>query len=318
MAQVEMETQEMIKAPTAMIPEVVPELISALPKELAKLKKEIVRFHKNVMKSTLHSYANAINCGAFFLKAKDLFEHGEFRPWIENDFSNEGISVRTAQRYMSKARAFFKYLDDQGILYKNDDELKQHLDSPLLSNFVAAKSTEKSPARLTHNDANEWLSPDEVIDAVKAVMGEIDCDTCALPNEWQTDHAEINILPEQDALSRHTPWGRTNWVCPGHQVDPAAWFHRANYERTVGNLDQAILCLPESALNLPRGLFEFPVAITAEPLTVTKRVRDKEVKDKLPTRSLFVYVTAGQPDVERFARAFRDIAVAFAPVSIEG
>ena len=58
-------------------------------------------------------------------------------------------------------------------------------------------------------------------------------------------------------------------------------------------------------------------AETLGPLTVTVRRSGRTAERQLPTRSLFVYLTSGEADLERFARAFRDIAVVFAPIAIE-
>ena len=96
--------------------------------------------------------------------------------------------------------------------------------------------------------------------------------------------------------------------------DLTPWCVKALRELASGNLSEAIVWLPESAVNLVPELLRFPIAVTSSPLVVSLATSRGTVQKPLPTRSLFVYLT-GNPTVELFAKAFRDIAVAFAPVN---
>ncbi len=284
--------------------------------DLGKLRKEVLKLHQKVTRFAEQAIYFAILCGMVLLRIKKFLKHGEFNPWVESNFAAEtGLGVRTAQRYMAKARAFIDFLNAQGCRCESDADLQEHLDSPLATEFIAFSKQLGSALRRIKDDANEWRSPAAVIAAVTAVLGRIDCDPCALSEPWGADLAEINFTPKEDGLSDGIAWSETAWVCPGHETDAVAWYLKAQREMELGHLREAILCLPESTVEFPAELLRFPIAITPQPLTVTFRKSGESIEMPLPTRSLFVYVSTERPDVDKFAHAFRDVALVFTPVA---
>ena len=282
--------------------------------ELSKLRKQVLKYHLKVSSLALQTIRSAILCGMLLLRVKNLLPHGGFRSWVEESFEAEtGLGLRTAQRYMNEARNFIDFANGRDHICETDDELQSHIDSPLLAEYDEQRKQSSLRGVAVKPDPNEWESPPEIIQAVRHVLGDIDCDPCAL-STLNVTFAELNLTAEQDGLAGENPWPDSAWVCPGHDADIDPWYTKARSEMIVGNLKQAILCFPESALILPDDLLRHPVAITPTPLTVTFHHDGIKTQKPLSTRSLFVYLTTGAADIEKFAEAFRDIAVVFAPV----
>lgn len=287
-------------------------------KDLTRLRGEAMKWHRKALHNTGMALANTIACGFLLLQIKQMMKHGEFTAWVEKTAQTEiGFGMRTVQRYKRLAEDFIKLAMSRGHSCETEQDLQQHLNSDIVADFDATQQQKRAERRIAQIDPNDWHSPQPVLAAVKSVLGEIECDPCALSDEWATNLAEINITAAMDGLAEAIAWGRTSWVCPGHEVDPEPWFAKAQTELAAGNLEQAVLCVPESALTLPVDLLRYPIAVTSSPLTVTLRRSGRTLERQLPTRSLFVYMTAAEADLELFARAFCDIAVVFAPIALD-
>lgn len=297
-----------------------PEEEVLVQEELALLRKRVLKLHQKFLTIGLEALRVMILCGMLLLRIKGNLPHGRLIPWLKENFQpSTGLGIRSAQRYMATANAFLDHLRSHELECKSIKELEDYLETPFLMEFSEIRSNPTSNIGSSNlnapPDPNDWESPPEVIAAVTKVLGNINCDPCALTDLERPSFAEINYSPKEDGLSDANQWDSTAWICPGHDTDAIAWYEKAKREMARGVLQAAIICLPESTLSLPGDLLWFPVAITPKPLTVTFCEGGKEIHRSLPTRSLFVYMAPRIPDPRNFARAFEHIAAAFAPVS---
>ena len=270
--------------------------------------------HLKIVSSVIDALQRAIVCGSFLLEVNKLLSHGERTKWIQDNFAeNTGLSQRTAQRYMKTALQFAKFLAAREL--GGLDECKGN--PRLLLECAQAFHEENSREAVTRKrepvDSNDWHVPVNVLEAVRLVLGDIECDPCASVDGDPL--AEIQYTRKEDGLADSNSWPGTVWINRGHECDNTPWCVKALRELESGNLSEAILCLPESILNLIPQLLRFPIAVSLSPLIVTVTNGSKTTQKPLPTRSLFIYVT-NAPKAELFATAFRDIAVVFAPVAV--
>lgn len=281
---------------------------------LKQIPKYVLKFHEGVSNSAIGLLVNMVWAGALLIRAKQLLPRGEFREWVENSFSAEtGLGLRTAQRYMAVARNYFEYAQSDMSICNNESELKKLLDSSQLGEFARSHLALKDTKNATRIDPNEWESPPQVIQAVSEVLDGIDCDPCALAHS-EIVCAQLNLTIRENGLDKAQPWTDSVWICPGHDTNVLPWWEKALFEFAHGQLQQAILCLPISAPELPPELLRRPIAITTTPLEVIDHQSDHSRKKFLSCRSLFVYLTSEKSNHEKFARAFRDIGVVYDPV----
>ena len=124
--------------------------------------------------------------------------------------------------------------------------------------------------------------------------------------------SEIQYTKNEDGLSQ--PWPGTAWVAPGQSGgDIKLWCLKALSELKNGNLTDAILCLPETALRQVPELYRYPIAISFSPMDVNDSAGSKIRHKRLPTCNTFVYLSK-TPKTELFAAAFKEIAAVFKPV----
>ena len=281
---------------------------------LAQYRDGILNLHQQIIASEIDRLGRHIACGWMLTDVSAMIPHGGWKKWLRENFSaSTGLSERTAQRYMRAATDYRRFLVDFGYASLDDVATQTQLNLEYIQEFHANASGDSAGNKKEPVGPNDWLTPSHVIEAVRGVLGAIECDPCAASSETAS-LAEIQYSKNEDGLADANPWPGTVWIAPGHMGDLTPWCVKALRELASGNLSEAIVWLPESAVNLVPELLRFPIAVTSSPLVVSLATSRGTVQKPLPTRSLFVYLT-GNPTVELFAKAFRDIAVAFAPVN---
>lgn len=281
--------------------------------QLESYREAILEMHLQIVRSIFDGLQRAVVCGSYLNDVKSIVPHGDFTSWIRDNFAAEtGFSERTAQRYMKTAHSFSKFVSADG-----QSRLEDCLSNPrLLLERVREyhdHCSQDSKTQKATVDPNQWQSPELVIQAVRQVLGGIECDPCA--SDDGPPVAEIQYRLQDDGLNQ--PWPGTAWIAPGHtDIDFSQWCKKALSELEAGNLSEAILCLPESELRLVPEMYRYPIAISYLPLTVSYVSGSKSLQKTLPTCSTFVYLSAA-PRTEQFASAFREIAAVFQPVMAE-
>jgi phage N-6-adenine-methyltransferase len=91
-------------------------------------------------------------------------------------------------------------------------------------------------------DGNEWYSPVEIIEAARAVMGEIDFDPASNPIAQQVVKAYQFCTKDDDSLREGCEWSGRVWLNPPYSMPLIQAFVRkliTQYE--IGNVESAII-----------------------------------------------------------------------------
>ena len=212
-------------------------------KFLADLRSEILSRHNNCIAVGIAHIRAIILCGELLLFAKSLVGHGNFNRWIEANFqADTGLSVRTAQRYIAKAKAFRKFLHSEGIKLDPNATTASFLDQDELLRQFANIPEFKS--RLTQQ-TEEWGTPVEIQKAVQAVTSRIDCDPCASShfNAADTDSG-ISFDKSADGLAENSRWIGNVYLAPGSRTNVVPWLTKANQQLQLGQIDSATALIP--------------------------------------------------------------------------
>ena len=280
---------------------------------LTDYRDSILGQHLKIVSSVIDALQRAIVCGCYLLDVKAILPHGALTNWRQANFAeNTGFSERTSQRYMKTALQFSKFLAARELGGLEECKENPRLLLECVQAFHEENSREAVARKREPMDCNDWPVPVNVLEAVRQVLGDIECDPCALTDGDPL--AEIQYTKKEDGLADSNPWPGTVLINPGHACDCTPWCLKALRELDSGNLSEAILCLPESTLRLVPQLLRYPIAISLSPLVVTFSNGDTSSQKALPTCSTFVYLAA-KPKTELFATAFREIAAVFAPVA---
>ena len=283
---------------------------------LSGIRDRILNQHQQFVGTVIEGVFRAVDCGLMLLDVKAMMPHGTWKKWLFENFAVEtGLSDRTALRYMNIAQTFKSFLSRGG--YRDIDEATGQLrvTRERIQEFHWDQTQSAATTIEVVRDPNDWQTPDHVIDAVRGVLGTIECDPCASLT-GSASIADVQYSKNEDGLSASNPWPGTALIAPGHVGDMTAWCVKTLHELENGNLSEAILCLPETTLSLMPQLLLFPIAVSISPMVVTFDSGIKSSRKPLPTRSLFIYVTRA-PKTELFASAFRDTGVVFARVTWE-
>ena len=164
-----------------------------------------------------HALNHAMVAGEALCAAKAQMKHGEWLPWVEEQFE---ATPRHAQNYMR--------------LWGKRDELAKakrvsHLSLRDAVKLLAEVKSERSDPALggavsrgEDYDSDEWYTPIDHIEAARVVLGGIDLDpaSCAYAN--QTIRAKTFYDKEADGLAHE--WRGRVWLNPPYSQPLAAQF----------------------------------------------------------------------------------------------
>lgn len=276
---------------------------------LQQLREAILQQHHLALAGMVDTLFLRIECGRLLSAARE-FVARDWEKWVADNFSVEtGLSLRTAQRYMRDYRLFQGYLKE----CSPDDEatnVSPQKQRDLLLEYCRGIGAESRQAVARPNDVNDWISPQSVVKAVEQVLGEVDCDPCSSQHPQAAALARTQYTVAENGLASDRPWCGRAWIAPGHQGDLTPWTTKAVAEFDAGNLTDAIVCLPITALDLPPRLLECPIAIARNPLTVGYPNERGVQSRRLSMLHVFLYLSR-TPNVAAFAEAFGNIAVVF-------
>jgi len=295
-------------------------------KEKFDYRKAILARHRKCLnKSEFDKLVEKILCGEMCFDARNDIGHGQWLQWIDENFeASTGFGRRTAQRYIDAFEMFQESVrqeiqrHDSGTTaapLTEEQRLHAYCKKVLADRQAARKEKaekKKAEKREAKKHSNESITLAYVIDAVILVLKAIDLDPCAHSSQIPAAIGELNYKRSDDGLVDENSWPGTSYIWPGHLGDQSAWAEKALRELNSGVLTESILCLSADSPNLPEGLFHYPIAMTREPLAVGYLEDGVIVPRTLPVRSLFFYLSS-HPDLDRFAAAFSNFAVVFAP-----
>jgi hypothetical protein len=233
----------------------------------------------------------ALGIGIQLHALKTRVPRGEWERHFEARLSTLlGISFRTAQRYMAEARPYLAADGDA-----SPAEAQGRL--PL----------RRVPTRDKAAD-DDWPTPENVLAAAREYLGTIDFDPCASPSEPGRAAKTFCVRSGGgDGLADDTRWVGRVWAAPGCRSDRAAhWLMKAESELERGHLKEALVFVPASH-EPPRG----PMARLRDALSLTGTTNPGSRVST--SRHMDVHLVSAQPDLARFARAFRNLAVVLVP-----
>jgi hypothetical protein len=301
---------------------------------LSSVKRNIRKHHEESRKSCNVAIVHAVEAGRWLNEAKKRLPRGKFLDWLKENFSGEhgGPSVRTCQRYMKVADGYPQLAEATakgnpkaliadaqnllaGVSVRKALGMIQEAESgttespssqrPRRSQAHVARTTQ--PANV---DLDEALTPQSIIEAVSALLGEIDLDPCAESAEQHNVPAKNYYTADDNGLAPDRPWSGRLFIHP--PLDSAEqWIDRTLRELTAGTIREAVLLLPtRTDATWLRSLRGFAIAFMSERLQV--RLPGQEQPQAMPEPMMLVFV-GHQQRIGDFADACQSIAEVFIP-----
>jgi phage N-6-adenine-methyltransferase len=183
--------------------------------------------------------AHAMRAGKLLMQAKELLEHGEWLPWLEQHCP--GVSVRTVQLYMRLARgratieckyATVAYLTlNQADALLAPDPPDESVPEPVQADALLAPDvsddTEPMPVSETttsvhfSSETDNWATPQDFFDRYNA-KHHFEIDVCATAENAKCARF---FTVEDDGLSQ--PWTGTCWMNPPYGREIGRWMAKA-------------------------------------------------------------------------------------------
>ena len=138
-----------------------------------------------------------IACGQCLMKIKNDLNHGEYIPYIEK---NLPFTYRQSKKYIRFAKqgpALLEMIEREGAM-SQDNALKLLPAASSDDMGYVGSITSNDP---TKRDSDNWHTPDDVIEAVRTVMGSIDLDPFSSAEANARIKAKTFYSKEDDALS---------------------------------------------------------------------------------------------------------------------
>ena len=288
------------------------------------LLREALTAHLHVEQGLYSALKYAIEAGGALNALRARQVHGDFIKFIDENFcSVNGISIRTAQRYMQLARNFGtlveKLRSERDVVGASisSDKLIENVPIKRALALLKMAGMEFTPSDPSTCDSlpghNEWLTPEPLAKQISTFLGVVDFDPCALDTHNTVQASKKTILPV-DGLSFQSVWHGRVYVCPGlTRVNHQLWVEKALGCYFARTIDEAIVLVPAltntawatSTHRFPRAFFRGPLLVQVPNQTSTKTI-------KQPAMMIFI---SKSDRFENFAEAFCDTHDVFMPVS---
>jgi len=186
--------------------------------DLAELAATANREHAAFGAAFGNALEHAIHAGEALTAAKAQIQHGEWLPWLAENF---GGSERAAQLYM-KVAANPQRVADSASLRK------------------ALEAITPSTRYDSHTGDYEWYTPAPYIEAAVRVMGGIDLDPASIGTANEVVGAGRYFTEEEDGLEQ--PWTGRVWLNPPYSAPLVRQFgDKLCEEVAYGNVPEALV-----------------------------------------------------------------------------
>ncbi len=205
--------------------------MSEVEKSLGNLAEEINAEHRACDDALRSGLQHAVNAGGLLTEAKERVNHGEWGSWLADNF--EG-SARTAQAYMKVSRGVpalgaAKAQRVAGLSFRG---ALAELSAPL---EAAANH------RALGTGENEWYTPPDVLEDVRALLGGIELDPAS--SEVAQDYVKAGRFFSQEDNALTQRWdAKTVFLNPPYAQPAIALFaEKMVDEYRLGHTREAIL-----------------------------------------------------------------------------
>jgi hypothetical protein len=174
---------------------------------LSALAQVINAAHEEVESALASSLGNARMAGSALIKVKCTLPHGSWLSWLAK---NVKFSQQTASNYMRIAEGSAK-LPTVGNLGVR--EALSLLHPPTVPEPAPEPGEEAPKPHVAQNSGEmEWYTPDEYIEAARAVLGVIDLDPASSDIANATIKAKVYYTKDDDGLAKE--WKGKVWLNP--------------------------------------------------------------------------------------------------------
>jgi len=188
----------------------IPDATQAPLASLTDLATQINDEHRQAEQALNTGLEHARRAGELLIQAKQLCQHGEWLPWLEQNF--EG-SARTARAYTLVAQRW----PELEAKWQRAANLSIRDAMRLIAPPESA-----APHVVNNSGETEWYTPPEYIEQVRKVLGTIDLDPATSEVAQKIVKAKIHYTEEDDGLSQ--PWQGKVFLNPPYGTSAIAQF----------------------------------------------------------------------------------------------
>lgn len=157
--------------------------------------------HRAAEENASNAVSQAAVCGGYLAQAKEQLHHGDWQPWIEENF--EG-SRRTAQVYMQIAERKPELAEGAKAQHAAHLSIRD-----ALKQLTPAKGSTEA---LQSSESNEWYTPLEYVESARKLMGGIDLDPASCEVANRVVRAKKYYTEKDDGLAKL--WKGRIWLNP--------------------------------------------------------------------------------------------------------
>lgn len=240
------------------------------------------REHALAFEAGVSMIEHAIRAGEALIEAKAQLRHGEWLPWVADNFD---ASEDTAERYMNVAR------NSARVRNLEEPSLRRALGAIADDGFVDMGGLKSSVSV-------EWYTPADYISAAREVLGGIDLDPASSELANQTVAAAQYFNEDDNGLERD--WHGRVWLNPPYGKGTGLFATKLVEEYAASRVMAAVLLI--NAYGFDSGwfqpLWDHPLCFTDHRITFTSPQRGTGGP---ANANLFIYLG---PAEQRFAEVF--------------
>lgn len=253
---------------------------------------EIAGLYAHARNTFVDSVAALLIVGARLIRKRDICEHGEWLPWLENNRDTLGFGQRVAYKLIAGAE-------------KNANLPSRATLEPPQALAISRQIWGNHNHRAEGTGDNEWYTPERYIELAREVMGSIDLDPASCEQAQERVAAAGYFDEKENGLLRE--WAGRVWLNPPYAQPLIQHFvEKLVVEVEAQRVDQAVLLTH----NYTDTEWFHIAANSSDAICFTRgriQFESPEGKKAQPTQGqAFFYFGA---DVKNFAKIFKGIGI---------